>query len=136
MGQRHSEYQRDVDDFYCEPREVVRALFDHAHGFSFRILHDPCCGLGTIVDVAQSYGFEATGADIVDRAEGRFSVRDFREDATKYCNIVLNPPYRHAADFVERALSRNLIRGGRIAILVPIGFLASSDVIRSSIDSN
>ena len=34
---------------------------------------------------------QATGADIVDRADGRFPVRDFLADNTRYTNLVFNP---------------------------------------------
>jgi hypothetical protein len=82
------------------------------------------CGLGTIVDVALRRGIEASGADIVDRACGRFSVCDFLADARCQPNIISNPPYRFAALLVSHAL-KHLREGGKVAILVPVGFLAS-----------
>jgi hypothetical protein len=125
MPQRHSLYRRVTDDFYVEPDWVVDALFSSAQPFLFGRVHDPCAGFGTIVGVAQKHEFAASGADIVDRADGRFPVCDFFSDAKIYSNIICNPPYKRAADLVAKALALNLPRGGKVAVLVPLGFLAS-----------
>jgi hypothetical protein len=122
VGQRHSGRARADGDFYCEPAWCVEALFQHL--ILRDGVHDPCCGLGTIVDVAAGLGMGATGADIVDRAGGRFPVQDFLSDETVYENIVINPPYRPAEAIIRHALA-HVEPGGRVAVLVPIGFLAS-----------
>ena len=124
MSTRHAEYARAGGDFYSEPQFAVDALFDHIELVG--ALHDPCCGLGTIPDVAMRRDIPATGADIADRANGRFDVRDFLTDTAVYPNIVCNPPYqnRQAPRFVQHALG-HVQPGGSVAMLVPISFLAS-----------
>ena len=79
MGTRHSEYREDPLGWYVEHPDVSIALFDKLDelGLSLDVLHDPSCGQGNIIDVALARGIRATGADIVDRASGRFAVRDF-----------------------------------------------------------
>lgn len=126
MGQRHSEYDRAAHDWYCEPAEVVHGLFSHAAPFTGGRLHDPCVGSGTIVDVAWKRGYIASGADIVDRADGRFPVADFFTDTRVFANIVTNPPFDRAAELVRKALDANLCCGGRVAVLVPVNFLCSA----------
>jgi hypothetical protein len=64
---------------------------------------------------------KASGADIVDRAAGRFPVRDFLSDAEFYPNILTNPPTARAVEIVEHGLCR-VVEGGRVAVLVPLGF--------------
>lgn len=122
MGTRHPEYARADGDFYVEPSWTVSALFRHV---ALRgKLHDPCCGSGTIIETAIQQGFEASGADIADRANGRFPVRDFLTDSTTYPNLITNPPYKLAVEIICHALTR-VPDGGHVAALVPIGFLAS-----------
>jgi hypothetical protein len=87
-------------------------------------IHDPCCGIGTVVDAASNEGLQATGADIVDRADGRFPVRDFLAEETRYTNLAFNPPYRLTLEFVQHALA-SVAHRGHVAALVPLGFLAS-----------
>src|SRR5689334_9898169 len=89
MATRHSESVRAARDWYVEPSWCVDSLLDAR---DITVLHDPCCGRGTIVDVALRRGLAATGADIVDRANGRIPVRDFMHDDTLFQNMVTNPP--------------------------------------------
>jgi hypothetical protein len=89
-------------------------------------LHDPCCGIGTIVDASTRRGIAATGADIVDRAGGRFPVRDFLADTAMYPNIVCNPPFETAVQLIQHGL-KHVIKGGHVAVLVPLRFLASQE---------
>jgi hypothetical protein len=122
MGTRHPEYERAAADWYIEPDWSVSALLNHLPAVGR--LHDPCCGIGTIVDTARLRGITASGADIVDRVNGRFPVRDFLADDSSYPNIVTNPPYRPAVKIIRHALL-HVPPNGRVATLVPIGFLAS-----------
>jgi hypothetical protein len=122
MSTRHSGYDRADGDFYSEPAWSVAALLHHVPMCGS--IHDPCCGMGTVVDVVTSKGLQATGADIADRASGRFPIQDFLSDETKYTNLVFNPPYRLTLKFVHHALDL-VAHGGNVAALVPLGFLAS-----------
>jgi hypothetical protein len=90
------------------------------------VLHDPSCGQGNIVDVALARGIRATGADIVDRAAGRFAVRDFLLDTRTYRNVVTNPPYKRAVEFIRHGLA-HVLPGGRVIVLAQLSFLASQE---------
>ena len=78
MAERHSEYERDEHDWYVEPASIVRDLL-RGYPSLHNGMHDPCCGGGTIPETATAMGFDATGADLVDRANGRYRVMDFFE---------------------------------------------------------
>jgi hypothetical protein len=121
MATRHSAYPRAKDEFYSEPSWVADALLDH---LPLKALHDPCCGFGTIITAATRRGIRATGADIVDRACGLFSMRDFLSDETIYPAIVCNPPFKIAATLIAHALTR-VPDQGHVAMLSPISFLAA-----------
>lgn len=114
MGERHSEYGRDGEDWYVEPEwcvEILKAripLIGH--------IHDPCCGMGTIPKV-----LGGTGSDIADRGYG-YPVRDFLRDQASYDNIVMNPPYGNAQEIIEHALNTTK---RYVAALVQVKFLCS-----------
>jgi hypothetical protein len=122
MPQRHSEYRRELHDFYIEPKWAVLALFDRV-GFCDG-LHDPCCGIGTIVDVAIDRGLMATGGDLVDRAHGRFPACDYLTTDAIDANIVTNPPFKLAVPIILHALE-HVVDGGRVAVIAPCEFLYS-----------
>ena len=122
MGHRHSEYRRAPNDFYVEDKWTVHALLDRV-GFCDG-LHDPCVGSGTIVDVALDRGLTATGADIVDRAHGRFPVLDYLISDAIDANVVTNPPFKLAVPIIRHALD-HVVDGGRVAAIAPCKFLYS-----------
>jgi hypothetical protein len=122
MSSRHSGYVRDELDFYVEPSPCVAAMLNRVAIVG--AIHDPCCGLGTIVDTALRMGIPATGSDIVDRANGRFPQVNFFSDENVYENIVCNPPYRRAEEVLARAIS-HVRSNGIVAVIVPVQFLCS-----------
>ncbi len=124
MAERHSEYTRDPLDHYIEPSWCFDALAARYAEDLSRGFHDPCCGIGTIPDRATALGFPATGADIQDRANGRFPVRDFMWDQSKYGSIAANPPFRAGVPFAERALQL-VYPGGIVALICQAKFLFS-----------
>lgn len=119
-------YARDPFNFYLDPAYCSELLFA-AEPFVGEI-HDPACGIGTIVDAAMRRGLQASGADIVDRAQGRFPVRDFMLalPMKQVDNVVSNPPYskRLLVPFIRRALE---IARFKVAMLVQQKFLWSQE---------
>jgi hypothetical protein len=75
--------------WYWEPEEVTEQLLQEIT-FTGPI-HDPCCGSGRIPTVAQKFGYEATGSDIVDRGFGADGI-DFFADMTPRTTLIFNPP--------------------------------------------
>jgi hypothetical protein len=124
MSSRASGYKRVQHDYYVEPTWAVDLLFDAVDFGRLGPLHDPCAGRGTIVDAALKRGLQATGADIVDRADGRFPCVDFLSDSSIWPNVVSNPPYRAAQEVLTHALD-HVPDGGVVALIVPVQFLAS-----------
>jgi hypothetical protein len=112
--------ERWDSDFYIEPEWAVEALFEEIT-FTGSV-HDPAAGTGTIVRVARRFGYEATGADLIDRGRG-FSVQDFLTDRTPRQGLVFNAPYRLNEAFIKYALKV----GTEVAAIVRLPFLAGQD---------
>lgn len=115
---RRSGYPRVDKDFYVEPRWVVHLLLD-VEPFT-GVVHDPCCGTGTIPSVCRERGFDATGSDIADRGFGE--VRDLFSLTAPVDNIISNVPYRIAEQCARHmiGLSRH-----KVALILPITFWES-----------
>lgn len=105
-------------DWYVEPSWTVHALFDRVRFVG--LIHDPACGGGTIPRVARERGFIATGSDLVDRGFGQGGI-DFLNDHERRSNIVCNPPYKLAEQFVRHALD---VTEFKVAVIVPLNFAA------------
>lgn len=116
-------WERDEHDWYVEPIECSRALFD-AIEFDGTVW-DPACGLGRIVKSARDYGLDAIGTDLVSRAEICMSEKDFlKDDMIKgFSHIVSNPPFRFAEEFVRHSL-KIVPDNGMVAMLLPLVWLS------------
>ena len=127
QNQRVSGYERDPDDWYCEPAWAVELLFQNID-FDEQSIWDPACGGGNIPRVAAEYGFDTLGTDKVDRGCGA-RLLDFIDcccigefDLPPRLSIVTNPPYKLTEQFIRRAMT---LVDHRIAVLVPVSFMAS-----------
>jgi|SRR6516225_7510245 hypothetical protein len=109
-------FDRDRDDFYSEPEWCSRRLFA-VEEFTGPIW-DPACGLGTIPRAAKAAGLDAFASDIANHGHG--SLQDFLKapaPTTTAFNIVTNPPFTLAREFVERAIE---LGATKTAIIFPI----------------
>lgn len=120
---------RSANDFYVEEPWMVRGLFD-VQRFEGPVW-DPACGTGTIVKAARSIGLDAIGSDIVHRGwpehEDDLTKTDFLTGGrtlwmTNAENVICNPPFNLAAEFVRRALH---LVPGKVAMLLRLAFIES-----------
>ena len=117
----HSLTERQSDDFYAtEPRAVEMLL--ELEKFSHRIL-EPSCGAGHIARVFEARGHEVDARDLVDRGYGKSGL-DFLKcsDRDLDCDVVMNPPYSKAQEFVEKAFEV-IGEGHKIAAFLKLTFL-------------
>ena len=109
---------RERDDFYPTPAEGTRALlavekFDGA-------IWEPACGEGDISRVLESAGYDVVSTDLIDRGYGE-ARRDFLMEWRPLApNIVTNPPFKHAEEFVRKALD---LTTGKVAMLCRLAWL-------------
>lgn len=128
-------WERDPLDWYVEPLECSAALFalEHFEGSVW----DPACGLGRIVAQARAAGLYAVGSDIVRRSPLCDAESDFlnRSYEPSFHNIVMNPPFSLAEEFVREAI-RIVPIGGKVAVILPLvwvsGFSSKRDWLPSS----
>lgn len=83
---------------------------------------EPSCGEGHISKVLAEHGYEVTSRDLEDRGFGE--VADFLSaDNTEWGgDIVTNPPYAFAQEFVEKALAI-IPKGRKVAMFLKLTFL-------------
>lgn len=117
-----TEKERAQCDFYAtEPKATE--LLTGLETFAKRIW-EPACGEGHISRVLRAHGYEVRESDIVDRCGNE--VKDFLawQPEPWDGDIVTNPPYSMAGEFVERALEC-VSEGAKVAFFLKLTFLES-----------
>lgn len=122
----HAVNQRNKDaeenDYYATEPRAVELLLEQEE-FS-HIIYEPACGEGHISKVLQAHGYEVHSTDLIDRGFGE-GTEDFlaRENPLPMpADIITNPPYKFAREFVEKALSI-VYTGNKVAMFVKLTFL-------------
>lgn len=117
-----TDHARVASDWYVEPGWCTELLLQ-AVDFVGPIW-DPCCGCGTIPKTIQRCGNITNGyggSDLVYRGYGEGG-RDFLADPGPWFNLIFNPPYNIAEQFILHALD---VASCKVAALVNLKFLAS-----------
>ncbi|MBK1762245.1 MAG: hypothetical protein JJO71_10575 [Escherichia coli] len=116
----HKEGERQREDYYATEPKATEWLC-RLEQFEGRIL-EPSCGEGHISEVLKAAGYDVVNRDLVDRGYGE--VADFLaiDNLAFDGNIVTNPPYRYAQEFVEKALSI-IPEGKKVAMFLKLTFL-------------
>jgi putative uncharacterized protein (fragment) len=119
----HSDGDRVINDYYATDPNALEQLL------KFEVFHEkvwePACGGGHLSRVLESHGYSVRNSDIVDRmGDGGVELLDFIEGDTGMWegDIITNPPYSFAQEFVEKALS-TVVDGLKVAMFLKLTFL-------------
>ena len=122
----HSKEEREYNDWYATPPICVEQLLGR-ESFNHYIL-EPCCGSGHITEVLKANGHQVQCIDLIDRGYPNTEVKDFltttKADFPMSPDIITNPPYSIATEFVQHCLDVSM-DGTKIAMLLKIQFLES-----------
>lgn len=120
----HSAEERVELDYYATDPEAVKMLLQ-VESFNHYIL-EPACGGCHISKVLADKGFNVYSQDIVHRgSELQTDIADFFKFNPKPRNsrdIITNPPYKFAAEFVEHALDISQ-ESVKVAMFLKLTFL-------------
>lgn len=122
----HCPNDRAERDFYATDPRAIDALFG-VEEFAHKIL-EPACGNGHLVKRMIELEKEVYPADIVVRDYPcvEMSFFDYTKPLPPYFDIVTNPPYKYAKEFVEHAMEI-LAPGSKLALFLKLTFLEGQD---------
>lgn len=109
---------REKDDFYPTPPEGTEALLS-VEQFTGDIW-EPACGDGAISKVLQAHGHNVISTDLVDRGFGESRVDFLMEYRPRAENIITNPPFKLANEFIRQSVS---LTTGKVAMLMRLACL-------------
>lgn len=110
----------EPNDYYATEPKAIELLLEQ-ESFSKNIW-EPACGEGHLSKVLEERGYNVFSTDLVDRGFG-IGGRDFLAETGIFNgDIITNPPYRYAKEFVEKALEI-VPPGNKVALFLKLTFL-------------
>lgn len=114
--------EREKNDYYATDPKAVRLLLQE-ETFDHKIL-EPMCGAGHISETLKEAGYEVLSSDMFDRGYG--DVKDVFTITEWDGDIISNPPYKCALDYVKHCM--NIIPNGhKVAMFLRLLFLEGKE---------
>lgn len=122
----HTDNEREINDYYATDPKAVEILLEQEQFSSY--VWECACGEGHISEVLKAHGYNVKSSDLCDRGYKDTETLNFltvkkedvKLDASR--DIVTNPPYKCAKEFVEKALEISM-DGTKIAMFLKLTFL-------------
>lgn len=103
----HSEGEREAHDYYATDPKAIRLLLEQEKFNEW--IWEPACGEGHLSKEMIKQGYQVYSSDLIDRGYGH--QLDFLfYNKTWHGDIITNPPFKYAIEFVKKALQS--INGG------------------------
>lgn len=115
----HSTNKREENDFYATDPIAAELLLKAEP--TLNNIWEPACGKGHLASVFARHDRLAFASDLIDRGYGK-QLDFLRCQRHHDGDIVTNPPYRYALEFVQKSLDV-IPRGRKMAMFLRIQFL-------------
>jgi len=121
----HSDVERETHDFYATDPHALQIFLDKIKEDNIKLnssVWECACGNGNLSKVLIDNGYNVTSTDLVERGFGVGGV-DFLNVTIPFSgDILTNPPYKFAKEFVEKALEL-VYEGNYVIMFLKIQFL-------------
>ena len=122
----HTEKERESHDYYATNPKALELLLE-LEKFSHYVW-ECACGEGHLSEVLTTHGYNVRSSDIIERGYPGTELVDFltvsradiKNDVSR--DIITNPPYKYAREFVEHALDISM-DGTKVAMFLKVQFL-------------
>lgn len=111
---------REEHDFYATSPEATEWLLQLEQ--LRPSIWEPSCGQGHISKVLEAAGYNVLSTDLVDRGYGTGGINFFTQTSEYNGDIVTNPPYKFATEYVYKALSL-IPEGHKVCLFLKLQFL-------------
>ena len=110
----------EPNDYYATEPRAIELLLD-LESFSDHIW-EPACGEGHLSKVLEKKGYNVYSTDLIERGYGIGNIDFLAQKGLFQGDIITNPPYKYAKEFVEKALE-SVLPGNKVAMFLKLTFL-------------
>lgn len=118
----HTEKERQNDDYYATDPIAIDVLLKDGQAKINSKIWEPACGEGHLSKRLKQYGYSVFSTDIVYRGYGNGVFDFFTYTGIWEGDIVTNPPYKYALEFIEHAL-KTITTGNKVFMFLKLQFL-------------
>lgn len=118
----HTGKERQSDDYYATEPKAAELLLEQEE--FHHTIWECACGEGHLARVFEEHGHEVISTDLVYRGYGDPEPLDFLNETINDFegDVITNPPYKFALEFVQRALE-SVKPGRKVAMFLKLQFL-------------
>ena len=118
----HVEEERQKHDYYATDPIAMELLLE-VEEFNNNVW-ECACGEGHLSEALTEHGYNVRSTDLIDRGFGIGGVDFLKQTEMFNGDIITNPPYRYASQFVEKSLEL-IPEGNKVAMFLKLQFLES-----------
>ena len=121
----HSDSERETNDYYATDPKALDKFLQKANEDGLQLnepLWECACGEGHLSRCLEKHGYKVISSDLIDRGFGKTNVDFLKTEFLWGGDIITNPPYKYAQEFVEHAL-KLAENGKQIIMFLKIQFL-------------
>lgn len=117
----HSRTERQREDYYATESKAMELLLAEEK-FAPHVW-ECACGEGHLSRVLEAHGYDVRSTDLIYRGYGEAEMVDFLKAEGGFDgDIITNPPYKYALEFVKKALQM-VGTGRKVAMFLKLTFL-------------
>lgn len=115
-----SNHEREENDYYATEPKALELLLELE---SFNNVWEPAVGGGHLAEVLKEHNIYGQGSDLIYRDYEGTQLIDYLEFEGHWDgDIITNPPYKFAQEFIEKSLDITDV-GSKVAMFLPIRYL-------------
>lgn len=113
----HAVEEREENDYYATDPIALEMLLEKE---KFNNVWECACGNGNLSNVLVKHEIHGRSSDLFDRGYGEIPINFLEQTEPWNGDIVTNPPYKYAEEFVRKAIE---LSDNKVAMLLRIQFL-------------
>lgn len=125
----HSDGEREVNDFYATDPKALEIFLKALDRDGIKLHHyiwECACGMGHLSNVLKNKGYEVYSTDLINRGYGIGGIDFLDSKPFGIDDILTNPPYKYAKEFVEHSL--DILKDGCYCVMfLKIQFLEGQE---------
>lgn len=118
----HTKEERQNEDYYATDPKAVEMLVDMECFDKKDLILEPSCGEGHLSKRLEFLGYDVDSRDLIDRGYKYCTVSDFFSLKVHIGNIITNPPYSLAKEFILHSLDI-IPHGRKVAMFLKVQFM-------------